>query len=623
MPALKLFDNINLPSDIKNFNNKQLNQLSNEIREELIETISSTGGHLASNLGVVELTIAIHKSFDCPHDQIVWDVGHQCYTHKLLTGRKESFKTLRQHKGISGFPKPSESEYDAFISGHSSTSISAAFGLAKAKELKNDKSFTIAVIGDGALSGGLAYEALNNAGRSKAKLIIIINDNKMSISKNVGAMARYLAKIRSTPLYFKFKSRVEKIVVKIPLVGTRLEKWIIRAKSVIKNILYNNTIFEDMGFAYLGPVDGHNIQTLCDIFNACKTMKRPIVIHACTIKGKGYQFAEEKPDSFHGISNFDIETGESNNSTKCFSSKFGEYLFDFAKDDDKICAITAAMKEGTGLNKFADIYSNRFFDVGIAEEHAIVFAAGLSKNGMLPVFAVYSSFLQRSYDQIIHDAALQNLKIVLAVDRAGLVGEDGETHQGIFDTVFLNSIPNVTILAPSNFFELKSMLHDALYKYPGVVAVRYPRCNEFNLDEKYSSNNNSAVNEYELYNNNSDTLIVAYGRTFNFSMEAIKTKKINSDILKLNSIKPINENCFKIALKYKKIYFFEESIKTGGIGETFEIKLFENNFTGQFKLIAIDDQFVKQSTVEQALSKYKLDTKGIIDVVSSENHYGK
>lgn len=625
MQENNLLKNIKSPDDIKSLSISQLNELCEEIRYKLINTISVNGGHLASNLGVVELTVALHKVFNTPTDQIVWDVSHQCYTHKLLTGRYDDFETIRKLDGLSGFTKPCESVHDSYGTGHSSTSISAAVGLARAKTIKKEDGYVIAVIGDGALTGGLAYEGINNAGRNSAgrsrdKFICILNDNEMSISKNVGAIAKHLAVIRANPLYFRIKDDIENLVSHIPFVGKSLRKLIFKIKSILKNAIYNSTIFEEMGLAYLGPANGHNIDEICSLLKRAKAISRPVLIHLMTVKGKGYSFAEQNPKGFHGVGNFDIQTGDLEVGKNCssFSDVFGDTLVELAQKDNRICAITASMTNGTGLSEFAAKYKSRFFDVGIAEEHATVFAAGLATNGLLPVFAVYSTFLQRAYDQILHDVALQNLKVVFAVDRAGLVGEDGETHQGVFDAAFLNSIPNITIYSPTYYSELRFFLEHSLLSCDGPVAIRYPRGSEteipLNFKQTYSS--------YNLYNpENKQVLIITYGRLFSEAAQAVlmlEKEKIHSAILKLNCIKPISDDCFKIAIQYKKVLFFEEGIKAGGIGEHFGIYLIENGYKGNYKVLAIDDKFVKQGSVKQQLVMLKLDAEGIKQTVLEE-----
>ncbi|MEG6572056.1 1-deoxy-D-xylulose-5-phosphate synthase [[Clostridium] cellulosi] len=621
MESGNLLDSINSPNDIKKFNINQLEALCAEIREKLISTVSKNGGHLASNLGVVELTVAIHYVFDSPNDQIVWDVGHQCYVHKLLTGRREQFDTIRKFGGISGFTKPPESKHDPFGAGHSSTSISAAAGLAKAKKLKNEPGSVVAVIGDGALSGGLAFEGINNAGRSHDKLIIILNDNKMFISRNVGAMARHLALIRTKPWYFKVKDNVEFILQHTPLIGSPIRNALVKSKSIIKNALYHSTIFEEMGLLYLGPVDGHNLAQIIRVLQRAKSLNKPVLIHTLTVKGKGYQFAESNPGLYHGVSKFDVDTGDPIGPphSETYSEIFGESLCLYAGADKRICAITAAMKDGTGLTEFSEKYKDRFFDVGIAEEHAVVFAAGLARNGMKPVFAVYSTFLQRSYDQILHDAALQKLNVVLAVDRAGIVGEDGETHQGIFDVAMLSNIPGIIIYSPSTKSELQNFLYSALYECEGPVVVRYPR----GTPEIEPDGFHADFGNYNLFtlSKNANILIVTYGRLFFHAaraMEDLEKDNIHTSVLKLNRIVPIDPTCFEFVNNYDRIIFFEEGIKRGGIAEHFGIELYEHGFNGKYSIHAIDNKFVKQGPVDKLLSLLGLDTEGMVKAVIQE-----
>jgi len=615
-----ILSGISSPSDLKDLSAEDLDHLAEEIREEIVKTVSKNGGHLASNLGVVELTIALHTVFNCPEDKIVWDVGHQSYAHKLLTGRAKKLHTIRTENGLSGFPKRSESKYDAFDTGHSSTSVSAAFGISCANSINNDTHFTVAVIGDGALSGGLSFEGLNCAGRSKERLIVVLNDNKMSISKNVGSMARYLTKIRIRPSYINAKIRVRSKLKKIPLFGKQLAYFFSRFKhwTKVKFFGYQENMFEQLGFKYYGPFDGHNILQLQTALSAAKRAKGPVIVHVCTTKGLGYEYAEKNPKNYHGISAFDVETGEPISSSTGYSDIFGQYMCSRAESDGNICAITAAMAIGTGLSGFAEKYKNRFFDVGIAEEHAVTFACGLAVGGVLPVFAVYSTFLQRGYDQILHDAAMQELHVVFAIDRAGIVGEDGETHQGIFDVAFMNTIPGVTVYSPSCFGELEGMLELALYENKGVVAVRYPRGGELYMPEGYEYKKE----DYSFFGNRSaDILLVTYGRIFSYAAQAadeLRNEGTEVCILKLNKIKPIADEAIGESLKYKTIYFFEEGIQSGGVGEVFGMKLYTSGYKGEFKLIAIDG-FVKQAKVADALHKLGLDKQAIKDRISSDN----
>ena len=616
MTEESLLDNIHSSSDVKKLTVSQLEQLSEEIREEIMEAVSRNGGHLASNLGVVELTLALHSVFNFPEDKIVWDVGHQSYTHKILTGRRDMLPTIRTENGLSGFPKREESPYDCFNTGHSSTSISAAFGIACASDILNDKHYTIAVIGDGALTGGMALEALNSAGKSRQNLIVILNDNKMSISKNVGSMARHLTKLRIQPSYLDAKSRVHSRLNRIPGIGTGLAKMMSSVKSWIRTNFFGHqkNMFELLGFNYYGPLDGHDIDQLQTALKAAKRSKGPVMLHVCTKKGKGYEYAEKKPSIFHGISAFDIETGEPKCSSKGYSAVFGEFLCDCAKRDKRICAVTAAMATGTGLDEFSKKYKSRCFDVGIAEEHAVTFACGLAAGDAIPVFAVYSTFLQRTYDQLLHDAALQGLHIVVAVDRAGIVGEDGETHQGIFDVAFMNTIPGITVYAPSSFKELEAMMDNALYKTDGVAAVRYPRGGEKYLPEDYVYDDES----YTFYGKKfSETLIVTYGRIFSPACQAaerLEQDGVEACILKLNRIKPIDINAVKKCMGYKNCLFFEEGIKYGGTGENFGFMLYQNGFEGKFSLTAIDD-YVHQAKCDSALHHLLLDADGIYSCV--------
>ena len=471
----KVLDKINNTNDVKKLNRKEKIKLAEEIRELIINVVSENGGHLASNLGVVELTIALHYIFDVEKDKIVWDVGHQSYVHKILTGRKDRMLTLRKLNGIAGFPKTSESETDCFNTGHSSTSISVALGMARSRDVKKKNNRVIAVIGDGALTGGMALEALNDSGCSNTNLTVVLNDNNMSISKNVGGMSTFLSKLRTKKLYTRTNAKIKKIVRRIPWVGNGLVYLVQKVKRGIKQLFIKKMYFEDIGFTYLGPVDGHDIEKLESILDTSKQIEGPVLIHVITKKGKGYKHAEENPDKFHSTSSFDVETVKpKKQKEKDYSAVFGDKLVRLAKENNKIVAITAAMKDGTGLTQFAKEFPDRFFDVGIAEQHALGMAAGMAKDGLIPVVPIYSSFYQRAYDQVIHDICIQNLPVVMCVDRAGLVGNDGETHQGLFDLSFFNLIPNITIMAPKDFKELENMLEYAV-KLNKPVVIRYPR----------------------------------------------------------------------------------------------------------------------------------------------------
>ncbi len=612
----QMLSNITRPSDIKKLSDSQLYELADEIRKTLINTVSETGGHLASNLGVVELTIALHKVFNSPHDKIVWDVGHQVYVHKLLTGRYNRINTLRQHGGLSGFSCPDESEHDTFFSGHSSTSVSAAYGIAQANKIKGNKNYAIAVIGDGAFTGGMVYEALNNAGRERSRLIVILNDNDMSISKNVGSLAKHLAVIKARPSYFRMKAKTEQTINKIPLIGVRLSNAIFRLKTGIKRMFYkSSTMFEDLGFRYMGPLDGHNIEVLVDALEGAKSADYPILLHIKTTKGKGYNYAELEPSVFHGISKFDIDTGEFKSSGTSFSNEFGSVLCNFAGNDRRICAVTAAMSLGTGLDSFEQQFPSRFFDVGIAEEHAVTFCSGLAKGGMLPVFAVYSAFLQRSYDQLVHDAALQKLKIILAIDRAGFVTGDGETHHGILDVPFLNTIPGVTVYSPTLYSEMRNAFMKAFYHEDGVVAVRMFKGAEPSLPEDFVP----SFEDFDVYgDSDSDIAVVTYGRIFAEAASALKIlneNNISVKVIKLNKIKPISVNAVKNVLDCRKVFFFEEGEKSGGCGEIFNMMLTENSFGGKYYLRAVEDKFVCHATTEILLKEYGFDGESMAEFI--------
>ena len=610
-----ILSQIRSPADLKALKGAQLEQLCRELREVLVRTVSKNGGHLSSNLGVVELTVALHRVFDLPHDQLVWDVGHQCYVHKLLTGRAGQFDTLRMEGGLSGFPRPCESIYDTFIAGHSSTSISAANGIAKAKALSGDDGYVVAVIGDGALTGGLAYEGLSNAGRSKDRLIVVLNDNRMSISKNVGFVARHLATLRSRPRYVRFKNGLGNFLSHIPLFGRPLYNFLLKIKTSIKTAVYNSSsLFEEMGFYYLGPINGHDLHDLTRALQAAKNISRPVLLHVETVKGKGCNYAMQNPDTYHGVSGFDVETGKTPPSGKSFSSVFGDSLCALAHEDLRICAITAAMKSGTCLQHFADQYPLRFFDVGIAEEHAVTFASGLARGGQLPVFAVYSTFLQRSYDQILNDTSIIGSHIVLAVDRAGVVPDDGETHQGIFDVPFLYTIPGVTIYCPASFKELEIHLKQALYDVPGVAVVRYPKGGEFAVPEGYEPD----YKPYTLLKSpGARTLLITYGRIFFHALSAARElagQGIPLSLLKLNRLRPLDGECVDIALWYDRVLFFEEGSRSGGAGEHFAAALMEKRFGGRFILQAIDG-FPGTCTAPSGLRKAGLDIDSMIAAV--------
>ena len=602
----KILRDVNSPDDIKKLNSDEINILCDELRNEIIEVVSKNGGHLASSLGAVELTVALHRVFSSPKDAIIFDVGHQSYAHKLLTGRKENFATLRQENGISGFMRPAESEHDPFVTGHSSNSISAAYGIYKAKSMLDGGS-AIAVIGDGAMTGGMAYEALNNAGAKKGNFIVVLNDNKMSISRNVGAMPRAFTKMRNRKGYHKMKFAISTFLLKIPLIGKPVHNFIFSIKELFKRIVYKNNIFTSLGFNYLGPVSGHDIEAMEQLFTIAKSYNRPTLVHVVTTKGKGYAYAENSPKDYHGVSSFDIDKGKDSVSVKTYSDIAGETLCELAASNKKICAITAAMTEGTGLKTFATKYKSRFFDVGIAEQHAVTFAAGLASGGMVPYFAVYSTFLQRGYDQILHDAAIANVPIKLLVDRAGIVGDDGESHQGLFDVAYLSTIPNVNIYSPCYYNELKKLITDTSTKKE-LSVIRYPRgCENKNFDGEISG-------DCTVLSHNGDRVIITYGRIFSNAVEAQKSLE-NTDVIKLNRIYPIGEEVINLLSRYKEIYFFEEGILSGGIAEHIACRLLKKDFKGKYSVNAINDEFVGASTIQSALKKYKLDTESMIEIV--------
>ncbi len=604
----KLLENIISPSDIKSMSYEELTLLSSEIREALIHNISTTGGHLASNLGIVELTIAIHRVFDSPKDKIIFDVGHQSYVHKMLTGRYKDFSSLRKKGGLSGFPNPEESCHDIFKTGHSSTSISSALGLASAMSIDgDDDSSAVAVIGDGSMTGGLAYEGLNNAGSSKKNIVVILNDNNMSISKNVGAIAKSLTYMRNKKTYFRFKDTVGNVVIKAPLIGRGLYRRLMKIKSAIKSYFYSSNIFEEMGFKYIGPVSGHDIELLSHVLDRAKSLKCPVLVHVKTKKGKGYSFAENSPYEFHGVGEFDITTGNADTAKKLtYTDKFGETIVDIASSNSNVCAITAAMGPNCGLSEFKRIFSDRYFDVGIAESHAVTFAAGLAKMGKIPVFTVYSTFLQRAYDQIIHDVSLQKLKVVFAVDRAGLTGEDGETHQGLYDIPMLLPIPDINVFSPTTAGELELFLKRAIDTEKYSSFVRYPKGNCPEADDYpfLDSDNN-----WDYIDNNSSMAIVSYGRQILDVVCAVKNKKI--DIYKLNLINKFSDEMLEKLSSYKTLVFVEECYKNGGVGSMLECCLFKSGFKGEFIHMAIDNKFVKHATQSEAKKLCGIDAGSI------------
>ncbi len=615
-----ILDRIQKENDIKNLTEEELSQLSDEIRKFLVESISVTGGHLASNLGVVELTMALHLCFDLPKDKIIWDVGHQSYTHKILTGRKEGFSSLRQYGGLSGFPKANESDSDCFNTGHSSTSISAGLGLAAAREITGEDYHVVSVIGDGSLTGGMAYEALNNASQLKKNFIIVLNDNNMSISENVGGMSKYLANFRTADSYRDLKASVMKSLQKLPVYGDRVIESIRNTKSSIKQLLIPGMLFEEMGIITLGPVDGGNIKELVTIFNEAKRVDGPVLVHVMTHKGAGYAPAEKNPSRFHGAEPFCIETGfplkKKEKST--YTDVISTVMCQLAEKEPKLVAITAAMADGTGLAKFAKEYPNRFYDVGIAEQHGTTFAAGLAKAGLKPVFAVYSSFLQRAYDQVLHDVCIQNLPVIFAIDRAGLVGSDGETHQGIFDISFLSSIPNMTVLAPKNKWELADMMQFAV-GFSTPIAVRYPRGTAYDGLKDYREP--IQLGKSETLIDGSGVALFALGsmvQTAEKVAEMLKEQEIEATVINARFAVPFDkERVAELTRNHKLLVTMEENVMSGGFGEHVASYVNEKDLDIKVQVIAIPDAYVEHGNVDRLKEDIGIDAKSVYEKVLS------
>lgn len=613
---MKLIDKLNFPEDLKKLNDDDLETLSEEIREFLIESVSKTGGHLASNLGVVDLTVSLFKVFDFSNDKIVWDVGHQSYVYKILTGRKDGFKNLRKFNGMSGFPKRSESKYDHFDTGHSSTSISAAVGIARARDIKKEKYNVLAVIGDGALTGGMALEALNDVGYRKTKMIIILNDNMMSISTNVGGLSKYLNKLRSDPKYNALKTEINESLNQSK-VGKNIAGKISKVKDSIKHLVVPSMLFEDMGIKYIGPIDGHNISSMVEVLKKVKEIDGPVLLHILTQKGKGYALAEESPTKYHGVGPFNLESGEMKVSSKnSYSKVFGKALINCAKKDNNIVAITAAMPEGTGLSCFAKEFKDRFFDVGIAEQHAVTLAAGMASNGLKPVFAVYSTFLQRGFDQVIHDVCIQQLPVVFAIDRAGIVGDDGETHQGIIDLSYLSIIPNMTIAAPKCLEEVELLLKWAFQKN-APVAIRYPRGGDIVDDMKPLREIREG--KWEVIHSGSKVCIIATGKMVQHAkhaMDMMYERGLNPTLINATFIKPIDTELLdQIIKKGYNVLTIEDNILHGGLGSLIESYLIENNFKRKIKRLGYSDTFVPQGSVDLLYKEYKLDSESIMNEI--------
>ena len=615
-----LLDTIVSPQDVKRLSPEQLVQLCSEVRAFLIDSVSKTGGHLSSNLGTIELTVALHRVFTTPRDKIVWDVGHQCYTHKLLTGRREGFARLRKADGISGFPCPAESAHDAFVAGHGNTSLSAAIGMAQAKKLRGEPGKVIAIVGDGAFTGGMIYEGMNNI-QCLNNLIVVLNDNKMSISKNVGAVAQYLTRLRTNPRYFKAKRDVESLLDQTPFVGGAIKTTIQTAKSVVRRALYHSTMFEEMGFQYAGPVDGHDVRELAALFDAYRQeQSAPVFIHILTKKGKGFPPAEENPGEYHGVSAFDLNhlTNPDVAPDSSFSTVFGQQLAACGETDEKLCAITAAMKYGTGLQYFYKQHKDRFFDVGMAEQHAVTFAAGLAAGGMRPVVSIYSTFLQRGYDQIIHDVNLQRLNVLFAVDRAGLVPGDGETHQGIYDAAFFSELDDFCVVSPCNYAELTHWLK-VLLQADGPRALRYPRGGE---DETLAALGGSG-RPFDVFPapGTADTALVTYGAETAPALEAARMaaeQGIFADVYKLTAIHPLPDGLCAALQGYRRVVFAEEGIQHGGIGEHLAAALLLQGCTAQFRHIAVPNLGLLHASVDELRAAFGLDAAGLAAVLTED-----
>lgn len=620
MKKIAVIDNIDTPEKIRELTKEEKKELAEEVRELIVDTVSNTGGHLASNLGVVELTIALHSIFHTPEDKIIWDVGHQTYVHKILTGRREQMPTLRKLNGIAGFPKTTESEHDSFNTGHSSTSISAALGMARARDIQKKTNYIIAVIGDGALTGGMALEALNDAGSSNTNLIVILNDNEMSIGKNVGGISNFLTRIRTRKLYNKSNRYIKRTVSKIPKIGNSVIKFVRRVKYSIKQLIIPNMLFEDIGFKYLGPVDGHDIEDMEEIFKKAKDLEGPILIHVLTKKGKGYKPAEENPNKYHSTSPFNVETGKAKKIKEDdYSKVFGKKLIELAQKDDKIVAITAAMAEGTGMEEFTKKFPDRIFDVGIAEQHALTMAAGMAINGLKPIISIYASFYQRGYDQVIHDICMQNLPVIMCVDRAGVVGNDGETHQGMLDMAFFNLIPNITIMAPKNFKELEDMLEYAV-KLNRPVVIRYPRGGESEIPIETSAKLELGKAEIikELKDRQNKTVtIIAIGKMVIRGVEVanlLEENGIDSQVINARFLKPLDEELILNCIKNTNYCItIEDGTIVGGLASKVKELIVDRNLNGiRFKAFAYPDEYIKHGSVPELEGIYKMDVQGIV-----------
>lgn len=613
-PLNRILDGINSPDDLKNLGTGQMEQLAQEIRACLLDSVAQCGGHLAANLGVVELTISLHRVFDTRRDRLVWDVGHQSYAHKIITGRREQMSTLRQFGGISGFPKVEESEHDAFNTGHSSTSISAALGMALARDIQGLDYQVIAVIGDGALTGGMAFEAMDHAGHVGCDMMVILNDNEMSINKNVGAMSSYLNRMRTGAFYNRAKARTIQRLNRIPGIGPEISRAAGFIKDMVKHLMVAGQLFEELGFTYIGPVNGHDIEEMLTVFKNARNMKGPVMVHVLTSKGQGYDPAFAQPDIFHGVGPFDLETGlQPKKALKSYTDIFGEYIMDKARRDPRIVAITAAMTGGTGLNSFAETFPERFFDVGICEQHAVTLAAGMARQGLKPVVCLYSSFLQRAYDQLIHDVALQRLPVVIAIDRAGLVGDDGPTHHGVFDLAFMRSIPGFTIMAPGSEDELPDMFETA-FDLDGPVAIRYPRGagNGCKVKDKPGR---LEYGKAQVISEGRDLAILAIGRGVELALETaalLGEKGVNAAVVNMRFLKPLDEALLlRMAARSPRLVIVEEGTALGGLGSAVLESLAARGVKAEVEVMAVPDNFVEQGNINRLFELIGLDSASL------------
>ncbi|MDD4801702.1 MAG: 1-deoxy-D-xylulose-5-phosphate synthase [Syntrophomonas sp.] len=616
----KILNRIDSPKDLKTLSIPEMYELAEDIRKVLIDSVAACGGHLAANLGVVELTIALHYVFNTPQDKIIWDVGHQSYVHKILTGRKNRMPNLRQFGGISGFPKREESIYDSFNTGHSSTSISAALGIALARDIQKQDYAVVSVTGDGAMTGGMTYEALNHAGNEGTDMIVVLNDNEMSISRNVGAMSGYLNRLRTDPSYTRTKEEIENVLTKIPSIGPNIARAAGRLKDTLKYLMVPGLWFEELGFTYIGPVNGHNLEEIIPVLKNARRMKGPVLIHTITEKGRGYEPARQNPDVFHGIGPFDIKTGQQfKKALKTYTEIFGEVMLQIAAQDQRIVAVTAAMTSGTGLSNFSRLYPERFFDVGICEQHAVTLAAGLAREGLKPVVCIYSTFLQRAYDQIVHDVALQNLPVVFAIDRAGLVGEDGPTHHGVFDLSYLRHIPNLTIMAPANENEFVNMLHTA-FTLNSPTAIRYPRGAGEGI--KMAAQHEILIpGQAETLAQGSELAIIAIGRMVGIAKDVVQlmqNKGISAELVNARFIKPLDKDLIcKLGRNYRRMLTLEDNCVAGGFGTAILEVLAEHNIKTDLLRLGIPDEFVEQGRLDILLNLLNLDPESIVETIIS------